>query len=530
LNYKEAVKTKRDKRYFDPYLYRGSQYEQISGTISSVNPEELTFTLAEYGGTYQLAGLSNSVATLVAQMNMSIRDAAETKARNAEIFAGMVSPGRGMTVTLPRNIGDAVTDQGFIEAGLTDEEGVSVASRLIDRGDFGTTDSMVGAYSQRGFFQRLAGGLWEGFSHTAGKVTAPAEYLTMFGFSPMMKFMPFRDPLEEYEQMHMYGEDIRLWQKPASHWFAPAWRTLKHNWLGMDATPKHIEMQRGVEEYFDMLKYYKYRMLESEARSRQDEETARHYAGVTRTTVLGGSGFNTENSVASIMGGSEQRYAKAFIHEADPGRQQEILNTIPEFKASLLESQYAHRELRALSGIERLGGLGVRGQERTQELRQLQADEGFERTRRSDRAYGREGQPGESYADYARRQEMEQYFDRNPLPAANWVGFNPAVDLEDVKLKYVNQEGLDYHDFNIYPSRASFAPRKPYITDADVEFANTESQSMGASWSLLRRVNQWAEVPLSRLRYNIHSPYRNMSHVQYDLTQEHAVPLSLLIE
>jgi hypothetical protein len=527
LNYQAAVKTKRDQRYFDPYLYKGSQYERIEGTIASVNPENMTFTLQEYGGTYQLAGLSNNTAELITQLNMDVKEAAQAKAANASLFADAMPVGEKVNITLPTNIGDAVSSQGYIDAGVN-LSGRSVASQLIRRGDFAVTDSLVGAYSQRGFFQKLIGGTWESFSHTVGKATAPAEYLTMFGFSPMMKFMPFRDPLEEYEAMHLYGEDIRLWQKPLSHWFAPAVRTFKHNILGMDYTPSHIDSQREVEEYFDKLKYYKYKMLQSEALAKQDQEMAAHYGRVARETNIGGHGFTTENRTRSLMGGAESRYAKAFIHEADPSRQSEILEALPEYKQRLLAGQYAHREIRALQSIGAVGGLGLKGQARLQELSQLQADEGFLRSGRMNRAFEQGALEGESYADFRRRQELAAYFGEANLPRPDWIGFNPAVDLEDVKLKYVASEGMDYHDFNIYPSRAAYIARKPYITDQDIGQLNPTD--VETTLPLLDRVNNWAGVPLSALRYNMYGPNRDSSFIQYNLTQEHNLLIEALIE
>ena len=40
------------------------------------------------------------------------------------------------------------------------------------------------------------------------------------------------------------------------------------------------------------------------------------------------------------------------------------------------------------------------------------------------------------------------------------------MDYEDVKLKIIQNEGYDYHDFNVYDDRASLLWRKPYIDGA----------------------------------------------------------------
>lgn len=42
---------------------------------------------------------------------------------------------------------------------------------------------------------------------------------------------------------------------------------------------------------------------------------------------------------------------------------------------------------------------------------------------------------------------------------------SPSVDMEDVKLKYVEMQGLDHHDFDIWGARKRSLARKPYISE-----------------------------------------------------------------
>ena len=44
-------------------------------------------------------------------------------------------------------------------------------------------------------------------------------------------------------------------------------------------------------------------------------------------------------------------------------------------------------------------------------------------------------------------------------------GWHPHVDLEDIKLKIVQNLGEDMHDYNLWQSRERELVRKPYITD-----------------------------------------------------------------
>jgi hypothetical protein len=50
-----------------------------------------------------------------------------------------------------------------------------------------------------------------------------------------------------------------------------------------------------------------------------------------------------------------------------------------------------------------------------------------------------------------------------------------ALDYQDVKLKIVQQEGYDAHDFNLFDDRSSVLWRKPYIDDAVRELTRSFS-------------------------------------------------------
>lgn len=59
--------------------------------------------------------------------------------------------------------------------------------------------------------------------------------------------------------------------------------------------------------------------------------------------------------------------------------------------------------------------------------------------------------------------DLPSYFTKHFLPGENWVGWHPAVNLEDIKYKVVQNTSLDMHDFNLWPSQGQQIQRKPYI-------------------------------------------------------------------
>ena len=51
------------------------------------------------------------------------------------------------------------------------------------------------------------------------------------------------------------------------------------------------------------------------------------------------------------------------------------------------------------------------------------------------------------------------------------------MDYQDVKLKIVQQEGYDAHDFNLFDDRSSELWRKPYVDGAVRELTAGDSRS-----------------------------------------------------
>jgi hypothetical protein len=54
---------------------------------------------------------------------------------------------------------------------------------------------------------------------------------------------------------------------------------------------------------------------------------------------------------------------------------------------------------------------------------------------------------------------------------------SPDLDYQDVKLKIVEQEGYDAHDFNLFDDRSSQLWRKPYVDGAVRELTAGDSRS-----------------------------------------------------
>lgn len=84
---------------------------------------------------------------------------------------------------------------------------------------------------------------------------------------------------------------------------------------------------------------------------------------------------------------------------------------------------------------------------------------------------------------------------------------SPSIDLDDVKMKFVQSKGLDYHDYDLWENRARMLARKPYINDTLVE--EMTSGPNNTLWGLDRLLGaRESNIMNSRISANIDNAYR----------------------
>jgi len=93
----------------------------------------------------------------------------------------------------------------------------------------------------------------------------------------------------------------------------------------------------------------------------------------------------------------------------------------------------------------------------------MRKGEGFNYTPDQEEQWMQETGGQIEFDEWLREQKAAEYFQTRSLPGAEWLGWHPSVDLEDVKLQYVEQSGLDHHDFDLWGQRKRSLARKPYI-------------------------------------------------------------------
>jgi hypothetical protein len=181
----------------------------------------------------------------------------------------------------------------------------------------------------------------------------------------------------------------------------------------------------------------------------------------------------------------ERDYWASFREETDPEKQARIIELVPDSIKEVYRAAYLQR---AAKDIRRVGKRGFET-EKDQTTAQRMLDyihrdmeregqpHGAQLGAEFQRAVSKGQAKPNQYADWYRIKEVESYFEGHRLPDESWIGWDPRVDLEDVKMTYVRQEGYDFHDYDLWEDRLYSMTRKPYLAEAanqiDIDFADS---------------------------------------------------------
>jgi hypothetical protein len=315
--------------------------------------------------------------------------------------------------------------------------------------------------------------LYQGAEGIIRKVTAPAEYLIPGGFRPTQKLLGrTRSAIETYEQERVYGTTNAFWDKHVRDWFRPAFYSTA-NLMGWSGKPIHVTRREELDSHFDKLQFLKFMQLAQSAENGKDRQRYMKMAAQTRT------GVNPNGDALGMylsLPNAEKRFFDAFAN-AREGDRDRILELVPEDQVHLYKAIWSR-----IDSGEKLSLMGA------------------EAKANIDPAYMRE-----------KLQETQQYFVNRPLPGPDWIGWHKDVDIEDIKVKYVNNTGQETHDYDVWNSQVRRASRRPYLEGSDMfMYENPGPSRNSARNRLIRGMKNSTGIDFSRSLVNTsHAPYEN---------------------
>lgn len=265
----------------------------------------------------------------------------------------------------------------------------------------------------------------------------PVEQLTPL--SPARKFLPAADPVDRYEEL-VYGKDFRRWSHPFEDFIMPAIRQ-SLNLVGVDATPEDIEYARQLEDYFDKLKFAKLQRLAEESRAEGNTGAANLYekrAGLTLSSI---DPYADKADLMKVLPKRDKAFFDKFMNASLEQRER-----ILELSSPMMRDIYiAQWDKQAIETIQS----GELEMDRDKAQNVL-----VEMKNRAAQIRGR------------RQAQLQEFMESGNMPAENWAGWDRRVDLEDVKMKHLINEGRDYHYYGLWQDRLNQLARKPYVNQA----------------------------------------------------------------
>lgn len=310
--------------------------------------------------------------------------------------------------------------------------------------------------------QRLAGSISEKFMHG---IETPLEYLTPV--SPASKLISHRSALEEYVATEAVGTKASFWDRPVENFLEPAANMAKYSVSGK--IPAKEIQKRNIEEYFDMLKWVKYSRLENQAKSQNRFDLMSSYRKEKHETVFGANVFGNSTSLFRALPYSDRDFFEAFTDAKTEQQRQEILEVVPEAQQRAYLSTWLRKDAEAAKAKIAANIATKQDVEIVHEYNNARKSDGIPYTPDLEQQWKEETGGQVPFDEWLRELKAHQYFSTHSLPGADWIGFNPAVDLEDIKMVYVETAGFDYHDFGLWDARKRSLARKPYIDQESVE-------------------------------------------------------------
>jgi hypothetical protein len=256
-----------------------------------------------------------------------------------------------------------------------------------------------------GFLKKGYGKLIEALGHMPQKVPGPFFLFT--------KLFNEADPIEEYKRSELYGTSSRQWNKPWKDFIQPYLLNTISKLTPGEFEPGRTKKRRDVDMLFDRLEYMK-QVQSGKTGSR---------------TAAGMDPMGNAQVASSAMPYRERAYFQEFLKVTDTGKRSQILSMVSADMQRALTGQWT-RQYAEASGQPLPSSPPPRAR---MEATMAQAQEEIQK------------------AGYH-------------VPDKNWVGWNPAVEIEDVKAVFLRNEGMDSHDFNIWDDRITSLNRKPYLT------------------------------------------------------------------
>ncbi|MFW6029815.1 MAG: thermonuclease family protein, partial [Halanaerobiales bacterium] len=503
----ERTKKQTDNLHLTPYKFINNNLKKENAKIEKFIDSN-RFTLMGSNQVFRLAGVHNSFNSETQSGMKALR-----------VLEKNMMPGQEVTLVYNKH------DKKDSTPAVVYANSQNVNKLLIEQGVTKREESgPISSYVDMNFLSRSAGYAWETIAHSRIPVI-------------QNKILNVNSPMEHYKNFGLYGKDFQNWQEPIEDFVVPEFQSAiaRHpfsaaltmtsvggvtGWLiagkkgakvgaaigaasgiigslgriaheiesGKAWIPKRRQKERDINEYFDRLKYLKYKRLYNKyselAKIKEDvdlESTIKKFERLDKH-------INDEQEKAK---NTVEKIRRTGLHHGSSVRK--IINKNGRIEHKLVTdkgylskvSSEMTEEINELQNKSYLVGLGPyakKAVEYRQKYKSTLYSVDEENTNmqsimralpKKDREYFKNFikttdpeqrkeilrlVPEDQKRAYQilwgmnpnKKEDMASYFKDHYLPDDSWIGWKEGIDLEDAQIKTIENQGLDEKDFGIW--------------------------------------------------------------------------------
>lgn len=325
--------------------------------------------------------------------------------------------------------------------------------------------------------------IWEKAAHNSESVIEP-----LTPFRPASKFIHKRSAIEDYEKTQLQGPDTGIWTSPYEHFIRPSFNKTRDLITGEVHKPIEAEERDNVEEYFDKLEYLKAR------KNGKINDALRTTIGASYAGIYDTASFN---KFKSSLSDDQKLYLDSFSKATDPKDRERILEMLPTDVGraySEIWNNLSIAEQAKSSGQDPVTAIKkqyikdtpkyvkmARGKSSevltdeeilSQASKEKSIEKGSSDLSKEDEAFAKSREERLRAADI----EAENYVkERTGVPDDNWIGWDPRLKLDEVKLRTLTVGGADMYKYGFWQSDLQ---RNERIVALDNESQITESYNV----------------------------------------------------
>ena len=315
------------------------------------------------------------------------------------------------------------------------------------------TDYKTGSEkSNMGVIGLTQNAIWESFSH----LESPLEPLTPF--RPMAKFVHQRTAVEDYIKTQLMGSDVGIWTNPYSHFLKPTLNRLADSGSIDQFKPKEAIEKENIDTYFDKLSLVK---------AIKTNDTYDIERNITALSYLGINDPGSMKRFKSALPEGQSAYVEAFSQEKDKKKRNQILSLVPKDIGRAYQSIWSNIDIYDQAILKGKDPNKALEEEYLKDSKKLKSAFSIDITRQdretihnqaSTLANDEDKKRFEQYQEAklirlkAAQKEATEYVENQTgsLPSDNWIGWDPRLTIDDIKLKTLTIGREDIHRFGYW--------------------------------------------------------------------------------